>query len=260
MNETSSATVFYREYAPHQYLRRFVCCYWSWQTSETVSAQPYCVLPDGCVDLLFGDACPVEGKIVGAMTTATTITLQPNKRFFGVRFHPGGASAFLKLPVSEITDAQLRLDEIWRNDKTFLTDVTIAQSVARQIEVVETFLLKRLSGNAFVKSKAAVAVALLTAGNGNRSITAVSRALGVSRQHLTRTFTAAVGLNPKTFARIIRLQAALKQMRAAPNSNWTEFALENGYYDQAHLISEFKNLTGSTPTKLETQLLNNSVY
>jgi AraC-like DNA-binding protein len=50
------------------------------------------------------------------------------------------------------------------------------------------------------------------------------------------------------FSRIVRLKAALKRARRAPVKDWALFALESGYYDQAHFISDFKDLTGVTPT------------
>jgi AraC-like DNA-binding protein len=76
----------------------------------------------------------------------------------------------------------------------------------------------------------------------------LSKTLEISRQHLNRIFTDEVGLNLKMFSRIVRLQATLKRARRAPVNDWALFALESGYYDQAHFISDFKHLTGVTPT------------
>jgi len=60
-----------------------------------------------------------------------------------------------------------------------------------------------------------------------------------------------VGVSPKTFARVVRLGRVIERARAVPADeaiNWSALALDIGYYDQAHLVDEFKELTGVTPT------------
>jgi AraC-like DNA-binding protein len=60
-----------------------------------------------------------------------------------------------------------------------------------------------------------------------------------------------VGVSPKTFARVVRLTRVVERVRsvaAGESINWSALALELGYYDQAHLVDEFRELTGVTPT------------
>jgi AraC-like DNA-binding protein len=57
-----------------------------------------------------------------------------------------------------------------------------------------------------------------------------------------------VGLTPKRFARVRRLQRILDAAARNVNVDWAEAAVEHGYYDQAHLINDFRELTGITPT------------
>jgi AraC-like DNA-binding protein len=150
--------------------------------------------------------------------------------------------------LKEIADTQLKLEDVRRNAYSEFSDVMDHKQVKRQIETVENLLEKQLSNNAIGNRKVQAAIALLNAHDGNYSVNMLSRTLEISRQHLNRIFTEAVGLNIKMFSRIVRLQAALKRARRAPVNDWALFALENGYYDQAHFISDFKDLTGVTPT------------
>jgi AraC-like DNA-binding protein len=72
----------------------------------------------------------------------------------------------------------------------------------------------------------------------------------VTRQHLARRFSQLVGVSPKTFARVVRLGRVIERVRAMPAGgaiNWSALALDVGYYDQAHLVDEFRELTGVTP-------------
>jgi AraC-like DNA-binding protein len=238
----------YLEYSPSPRLNPFVASYWSLQVSEIKEPENYRVLPDGCIDLLFDNISRPSGVIVGSMTKSVSVTLQPNARYFGVRFRPGGASSFLNISLKEIADTQLKLEDVWRNAYSEFSDVMDNKPVKRQIETVENLLEKQLSNNAIGNRKVQAAITLLNAHDGNYSVNMLSRTLEISRQHLNRIFTEAVGLNLKMFSRIVRLQAALKCARRAPVNDWALFALENGYYDQAHFISDFKDLTGVTPT------------
>ena len=78
-------------------------------------------------------------------------------------------------------------------------------------------------------------------------IDALADALGVSRQHLASQFRARVGLPAKVFARVCRFQHASKLIREGGPRDWASLALELGYYDQPHMIHEFRELAGSTP-------------
>ena len=74
----------------------------------------------------------------------------------------------------------------------------------------------------------------------------VASHLGLSARQLQRLFQAHVGLEPKIFARIARFQRALHAGRTT-GFNWTRIAQDCGYYDQAHLIADFKEFSGAAP-------------
>jgi len=90
--------------------------------------------------------------------------------------------------------------------------------------------------------------AILRAG-GNLSIASLAPALGVTRQHLARAFARHVGVPPKTFARVTRVRRALAKARVATAVDWAALAIDVGYYDQAHLAGEVRELTGRTPSE-----------
>ena len=74
--------------------------------------------------------------------------------------------------------------------------------------------------------------------------------LGVGRRALERMFREEVGLSPKLFVRIERLQRVLASLEhAAPDARWAELALRHGYFDQSHLIRDFRLLAGTTPER-----------
>jgi transcriptional regulator GlxA family with amidase domain len=82
---------------------------------------------------------------------------------------------------------------------------------------------------------------------GNLSIEDLARNHGLTRQRFARTFTNSTGLPPKLFARITRFQALVHAMLSTDVSQWASMSSAVGFYDQAHMINEFRTFTGSPP-------------
>ena len=98
------------------------------------------------------------------------------------------------------------------------------------------------------------AVAELEASGGALRVETLSGTLGVSRQYLAAQFRDHVGLSPKLFARICRFRSAraaalaTAPVLAGPHGHdWATLALDNGYFDQSHLIRDFQDFTGASP-------------
>jgi AraC-like DNA-binding protein len=89
----------------------------------------------------------------------------------------------------------------------------------------------------------------ITLAKGALDLAALARELGLSIRQLERRFLAAVGLSPKLFCRIQRFNNVFHVL-GQPSCNWVETAVACGYYDQAHLIRDCKDLSGNTPAIL----------
>lgn len=85
------------------------------------------------------------------------------------------------------------------------------------------------------------------------SVSAVAGSLGVSERHLRRVFHETVGVSPKVFARLQRFRRAIRAARKT-RADWADVAADAGYYDQAHLIAEFRAISGVTPRALLEEL------
>jgi methylphosphotriester-DNA--protein-cysteine methyltransferase len=84
--------------------------------------------------------------------------------------------------------------------------------------------------------------------------------IGYSQKHFIDLFKRSVGLPPKQYMRILRFQQAIRRMEKNGSScDWTELALQTGFYDQAHFINDFRNFSGFSPTeylRLKSNTLN----
>lgn len=217
----------YAEIQPTAALRPWVECFWT--SRDEADAGERRVLPDGCADLVF-DLKDGEGVAVGTMTRPLVVPVRAGGEYLGVRFKPGRAAAFLRLPLAEITDARVPLRELWREDPLPLT-----------IESLERVLLQRLDPDHDPRVDAAIDRIIRGAGR----IEEICDEIGISRQHLARKFLHHVGVSPKTFARVMRFRRVLDAIRE--DSDWADVAAAHGYYDQSHLIAEFRELAGETP-------------
>jgi AraC-like DNA-binding protein len=96
--------------------------------------------------------------------------------------------------------------------------------------------------------RCAIAVAALETDPA-RSVAALARDLGITHAHLDREFARVVGLTPRVLSRILRMRRLLESIDPGRPVRWTDEAERWGWFDQAHLIRDFKRHTGVTPSR-----------
>jgi len=171
-----------------------------------------------------------------------------------VRFRPGAARAFVDLPLHALQDAHPALDALWPRADAERLGAALwehEQPLRRRLATLEHFLLARLRRAPATPANelAHAAIGLIDNAHGAIRIDAIARTLGVSRQHLALQFRERVGLPPKAFAMVSRFRRAGAALRGQPGRqvDWAQLALDCGYYDQSHLIHEFKLFADQTP-------------
>ena len=211
-------------------IAEWVDAYWTRPASDVTER----VLPDGCADIVFS-LDDGTAMMVGTMTRPLVLP-GGTPSFFGVRFRPGRAGTLLQLPLDEITDRTVEFD-----DAVLAERVAAARTPSARIAAVDTWLKLHA---AEPDPRIDRAVALLAAG---RSVDEVAHEVNLSRQHLRRRFLRQVGVGPKTFARVTRFQRLVASIRRDANLSWAAAAADSGYFDQSHLIADFRDFAGTTP-------------
>lgn len=246
----------YEEHRPSLALAAAVDCYWSLEGSGDGSVQP--ILPDGHCEAVFHLADPPRRLLADGSTTSqhrglwigqmeSTVLVQPPPRLsvFGIRFRPSGAWMLTGWHQAETTGQILPLDDLW--GARFGEELGNAGGMTERIVIADRFLLGRLRKPAAPAVEAALRQPRLP-------VEEVARQAGCSRRHLERLFQAQVGLGPKSWTRIRRMQHSLQLRRLHPGWNWARIAVEAGYFDQAHMNSDYLSLAGAPPARLVESL------
>jgi AraC-like DNA-binding protein len=243
----------YAEIPPGPALAPWIECFWSIRAGSTPVA-PNRVLPDGCADVIVGVDGADGATAVGTMRSALVVPLAGPARLVGVRFRPGAALRVFDVPLAELTDRRVPLEQLWSRGAAELADALDRADGAPGAARVERMLAERLGAGAPTpagdETLARRAVALLRRARGSVGIREVAAALGVGERRLERAFERSVGVSPKVLGRVLRLRHAIRRLDAPGDRDpvsWAALAASSGYADQPHLIREFKALAGVTP-------------
>jgi AraC-like DNA-binding protein len=181
----------------------------------------------------------------GPSSQARVIDTGLQRSLICVDFTLGGGAAFIDAPVSEAQDSLVELDQLWGRDGATLRERLLDMPTPE----TKLRLLSELLAQHFTSREPDPAIspaaALIERGV---PIGEVAKCIGLLSKTLNRRFRAAVGLTPKRYSRVRRLQRVLCSISGGRDVDWCETAAEHGYADQAHLVHDFRELTGMTPT------------
>ncbi|MBE0339581.1 helix-turn-helix domain-containing protein [Paenibacillus sp. 23TSA30-6] len=273
VNGSDSSTT-YIEKRPSAPLRAYVACYWesgpvtgevlegnlgvscgneatlSLSGEEAVDR----VLPDGCTDILLKYNPVSRSQDISYCGTFTHPFVSARQagsetRIFAVRFFPGGAHYFHGMPTHLFTGGNYRLDDIWPenieiigerileardfNERVRIMDEYLNQLILRQ-GTNDCDLMKNLLHRIFVSS-------------GSMSVKELAERETISERQINRKFGQWIGISPKKFSEVVRFQSVLHSIQSGGGLDWTELALKHSFFDQAHLIRDFRRFYGDSP-------------
>ena len=254
----------YIERPPHPELAAVVRTYW-WlrgdaeaeASRDAAPADP--ALPDGSPELIVNLAEPWErvaadgartlqppaflvGQIRGPMHVRPTGRLA----LVAVRFEAHGAAPLVDA-IGALTDRWTPLEALRSPSLRALPSALAgAADVPAQARLLDDALRAAFAGGTPVDGLVGDAVRAIRASHGAVEIDALARELGVTARTLQRRFAASAGLSPKSLARIVRFQRVFAAWRDDPQS-LSRAALESGYFDQSHLVRDFRDFAGAPP-------------
>ncbi|MBY0508496.1 MAG: AraC family transcriptional regulator [Bryobacteraceae bacterium] len=274
MSESGSTGVLYTEYGDPAVTACGISSQWSFESCDRILGRPKVrgvpgvgteywlerpdpllntILPGTGVSLIinWGDLWAAGPSLLsasflprisvsGAVTKRKVLVLGKQIQASGVGFPAALAMKFLGVPAAELADRIVPLEDLWpRHEVARLAD-------RRSVKSAREYLIahgdRRKTADVFAW-KATEAIR-----GGNAGITELAGDFGLSRHQFARRFLAATGLSPKRFSRICRFEVLLPALLATDVGAWASLAPAMGFYDQAHMIHEFRDFAGAPPT------------
>jgi AraC-like DNA-binding protein len=251
-------------------------CFRSSSLSDILEAIWDCDIPDGEVAKALTIKCApgTSLRLIGQYRTPAEIhqrtELLPTKCATQIQSHavtlrPTGAlgvvivclrsdaaSRIVEAPLREFANANIHLGDIFSACEVAMCDdmLASARTSEERIAGVQSFLLRHLRPHT---DSLANRAALHLRKDPTMQMHSLAAKLGSSPRHLSRAFNSAFGVGPKRFARLARFQKILAERRNG--RSWAQVAHACGLTDQAHLVSEFRDIAGESPTNFFTHEL-----
>jgi AraC-like DNA-binding protein len=198
----------------------------------------------------FGDGWTIDGEqlhsFVGGLRDRQVETRHEGRSGgIHVDISPPAARRIFGIPLSELARGQVPLEDVL--DEPSLADrLNDAADWPARFRLLDEVLARRMR-SAPGKSSVTWAWERLVEAHGDLPVRALADELGWSRKRLVARFRDEIGLPPKTAARLLRFEHARGLAERVKAPDWARIAVGTGYYDQSHLINEFRSFTGRTP-------------
>ena len=257
---SSKPSLLYEELPPPERWREFLeCCWHAVDRAPRADRPAEHIVPDGCPEIIVPLGDPFsrrvetgwrrQGRAFLAGTLSRPWSLRAGRVVdtFGMRFRPGALPLLLVVDMRSTVDRELPLARLAgvAAARRLRQHLAAAPDLAARAAAATAWLAE-VGGEAPAPSATPCtrAVGLIRAGRGGVRVDEVASELGRSRRQLERAFVTGLGIGPKLYSRIVRLQAALVEIDAAERGASVDAALAAGYFDQSHLLRDFRTLAG----------------
>jgi AraC-like DNA-binding protein len=196
------------------------------------------------------------GGVIGLFTQGNgDLVFNGHFIFFEVMFKPNGFNKIFGIPPREVNNQLVFAENIFVADtKFFYEQLCEAKSLNEMCSRADAFLSSHLDKQKTIYNDSITAVSnIIVKKAGMVNVDALAYDANMSIRSFERHFIEQVGLPPKLFCNITRFNHALALRFKNPHMDWTCIALSCGYYDQNHLIKDFKKFAGDTPSIVQKQ-------
>ncbi|MBZ5525506.1 MAG: helix-turn-helix domain-containing protein [Acidobacteriia bacterium] len=193
-----------------------------------------------------------RSAVSGVFTGKFTRTLEGKSHVFGIKFTPGGFRPFLKAPASSFRNRTVPVRRIFGKDADALEVVLTGSSEENaMIEAANAFFRARIPQADKEVEAASLLVRRILEERDIRTVDDLVERTGIGKRTLQRIFNEYVGVSPKWVIRRYRLHELMERFNSGEQLDCARLAVELGYFDQAHLINDFRAIVGYSPTQYQ---------
>ena len=188
--------------------------------------------------------------VSGVRKEFISISVLPFSSMFVIRFRRGMAYPFLQVPIHELDGQVIDADLIFGNRFGETREQLIAcDSPKAKFAIMEKYLVEHSKSLWAIPPVVSFGIQQILQNPTTTQINLLADKTGYSHKHFLSLFTKYVGLTPKQFLRVMKFQQTLQSIEQISIPNWSQLALDCGYYDQAHFINDFRAFSGFTPNE-----------
>ena len=254
----------YKEYSPPKELSHLIECFWTNTLHEQDFQQEFdYIIPDGTTDAIFmlngnylrddekrNDKHLVEYcSLVPAFQKAVKVYQKPLTSCLVVRFKPNAIQEITGHSLADLDKPTYPLQELMPE----LADLAMNEALKKSppsviIEKINTWLEGK-SSHTTENHIVSAFISETVRRKGQIIIQDFCESFGMHKSTLEKNFKHATGLTPKQYANLIRFNYSLNEILFSGKS-LTEAGYEMGYFDQSHMIKDFKKVIGISPREL----------
>lgn len=252
------AQLGYQLIRPSRFLSPYVRSYWYFRRDmPLLTYQDEYMHPLGRFGFAFnfGDQLRLDSQTIvepifldGVNTISRRMGFLGCVDLLGISFHEGGAFPFFRMPLIELQNTVSLLDALGRPNLLRLhAQLQEADSLPARIHLLEEWLMTRLLLGRERDRLIPASLKRLREGKGHLPIPELAGEFSISQRQLERLYQNQVGVSPKQYSRLLRVEAARLVLKQANQSSSADLAAKLGFYDQPHFIREFSAVVGMTP-------------
>lgn len=236
-------------------LTDYVQHFWTLE-GEAGAPGTYRDLPDGCPEIIFqfegglAEFGRYNAKLVAQHKVYRDYKVDQKINLLGVRMFPYAFKVLLNTPANTQTDRVSTVNSVMGDELPL--KVSEATTREGQIDAISTFLRKHLTTTG--KDNVHDIIRQLFQKNGDLSIHEMRELSGLSQRQFERRFLASAGFTPKFLTRILRFHKVTRLYFSGQFNTLVELAFRCGYYDQSHMVREFREFAGIGPVDYFAQL------
>lgn len=249
----------YCEIPPCAALRPYIRCFWGTRDfgrpKDQARPKGELVTPDVCMDVILSfnfsrnRVWDVFCGINDRSFFSSTVFTADQTCTFAIRFYAWSVSLFSDEDMSRALNAHQASGAYFSDlERVLLPLLMRTETLAQRAGIAQDYLLGRLRlgrENAGVMN----AIYAMVRHRGRLDIGEMTARHAVSVRQLERLFKRIVGVSPKKMNDLIRYQLLWRELLCGPREGMAQLALKYGYFDQAHLINDFKKYHTMTPAE-----------
>ena len=244
----------YQVIAPCKELEEIVSYFWVGTLNEhsLISNQKYYIIANCLTEISFAFSGTEKNDellfsvVQGHTDTPTQLPVDRYNHVIGVSLYSFAIPTLFNRSALELNEEFISLTTFLGKDGDTLNEkIALASTIEQRIKILSDYFISLQKNQKTDDERLKKSIQVIEKFNGNLKIKDLANDFFLSDKQFNRRFKEFSGFNPKMYARIVRIESAIKSFPEF--SSLSELALNAGYYDQAHFIRDFKSLTGFNP-------------